>query len=1098
MMQSLLKNFLAVTLLVFVTSMAFSQGVSTSSMSGRVVDNSGETLPGANVVATHTPSGTRYGAVTNIEGRYTIPGMRVGGPYSVTVSFIGFETQTVEGVFLSLGIAANVNVTMLGDGEELAEVLVTGDKNAVFSSDRTGATTAIGNETINRLPTISRRINDFTRLTPQANGNSFGGQDSRLNNITVDGSYFNNSFGLAGQPGDRTGVSPISLDAIDQISVNVAPYDVRQGNFTGAGVNTVTRSGTNTFTGSAYYFWRGSDNVGTQAGDNAFNPGEFKYRQVGFRLGGPIIKNKLFFFASFEDDKQTTPGTNFTANTGNEPITGNKTRVLGSDMTNLSSYLRNNFGYETGPFQGYDHSTLATKFLAKVDYNINDRNKLSVRYNHLDSSTDVLASNSSSLGFGGRNGNLNALNFQNSNYIIFENIRSIVAELNTRISPTMTNNLIVGYTYQDESRGSRGDFFPMVDILKDGATYTTFGFEPFTPNNELRYKTFQIQDNLQIFKGKHTITTGFSFERYESENVFFPGSQSAYTYNSLEDFYADANAFLAGTPGTSNLRRFEVRYSNIPGQIKPVQPLKVSYGGIYGQDEIQVNKDFLVTVGLRIDVPFFAETGFRNQEVEGFNFRNPAGETVKFRTDKLPDPNILWSPRVGFNYDLSQGARTTQVRGGTGIFTGRPAYVWVSNQIGNNGILTGFERLNGTPAAPLTSRPFNPNPNAYKPSTVSGTPAANYELALTESNFKFPQVWRSNVAIDHRLPGGVIATAEFLYNRDVNGVAYYNANLDNPNAAFTGPDTRSRWIPDARPNTDPNRDPFTNRINNKIDNAVTLSNQAVGSSWIASFSLEKPFANGLYVKAFYSYGVAKNTIDPGSIAFGSWVNNQHQGDPNNPGVGFSSNSMGHRVVGVLNYSVDLFSFGTTSFSLFWEGRTIGNASYVYGGDFNGDGGFSNDLLYIPANASETSFQQFTSSGRTFTPAEQSAAWEAFINQDKYLSANRGRIAERGAVFLPMVYRADFSGSQTLLTTSKKQALEFRVDILNVGNLLNSNWGVGQFMTSTSPLVPAGVDANNRPQFRFRNLGNQLITESFTPSAGAGDVWRLQFGLRYTF
>lgn len=1093
MRQSLLKSVLAVALLVFATSMAFAQGVSTSSMTGRVVDSKGETLPGANVVATHMPSGTRYGAVTNIEGRYTIPGMRVGGPYNVTVSFIGYESQTVEGIFLSLGIAANVNVTMRDTGEELAEVVVTGEKNSVFSSDRTGATTAIDNQTINKLPTISRRIGDFTRLTPQASGSSFAGQDNRLNNITVDGSYFNNSFGLGGQPGDRTGVSPISLDAIDQISVNIAPYDVRQGNFTGAGVNTVTRSGTNTFTGSAYYFWRGTDNVGTQAGDNTFNPGEFKYRQVGFRIGGPIIKNKLFFFASFEDDKETRPGTTFRANAGNEPIAGNVTRVLASDLTNLRNYLRNNFGYETGPFQDYDHSTVATKVLAKIDYNINDKNKLSVRYNHLDSSTDILASNSASLGFGNRNVRLEALNFQNSNYIINENIRSIVAELNTRINTNMTNNLIVGYTYQDESRGSRGDFFPMVDILRDGATYTTFGFEPFTPNNELRYKTFQLQNNVQIFKGKHTITGGISLERYESENVFFPGSQSVYTYNSLEDFYADANAFLAGQAGTSNLRRFEVRYNNIPGQEKPIQPLKVLYGGIYGQDEIQVNKDLNVTVGLRIDVPFFGETGFRNTEVEGFNFRNPAGQTVQFRTDKLPDPNILWSPRVGFNYDLSKGARTTQVRGGTGIFTGRPAYVWISNQIGNNGILTGFERLNN-----VTNRPFNPDPNAYKPTSVNGSPAANYELALTETSFRFPQIWRSNIAIDHKLPLGIIATAEFIYNKDVNGVAYYNANLDNPNSAFTGPDPRPRWIPDSRPNTDPNRDPFTNRINNKIDNAVVLSNQAIGNSWVASFSLEKPFANGFYGKVFYSYGEARNTVDAGSIAFGSWNGNQHQGDPNNPALGFSANSMGHRVAAALNYTIDLFDFGPTSFSLFWEGRTIGNGSYVYGGDFNGDGGFSNDLIYIHANTNEMNFQQFTSSGRTFTVAEQTAAWEAFINQDKYLSANRGSIAERGAVFMPMVYRADFSFTQQLFTTSRKQTLEFRIDILNVGNLLNNNWGVGQMFTSTQPLVPAGVDANNRPQFRMRNLGPNLITESFTPTANAGDVWRLQYGLRFNF
>lgn len=1083
MRQSLLKSVLAFAMLVLTANLALAQGVSTSSMTGRVVDNKGETLPGANVVATHMPSGTRYGAVTNIEGRYTIPGMRVGGPYNVTVSFIGYESQTVEGIFLSLGIAANVNVTMRDSGEELAEVVITGEKNSVFSSDRTGATTAIDNQTINKLPTISRRIGDFTRLTPQASGNSFGGQDSRLNNITVDGSYFNNSFGLGSAPGERTGVAPISLDAIDQISVNIAPYDVRQGNFTGAGVNTVTRSGTNTFTGSAYYFWRGSDNVGTKAGDNTFNPGEFKYRQVGFRVGGPIIKNKLFFFASLEDDKETTPGTTFRANSGSEPIEGNVTRVLASDLTNLRNYLRNNFGYETGPFQNYDHSTVATKILAKVDYNINDKNKLSVRYNHLDSSTDVLASNSSSLGFGSRRSNLNALNFQNSNYIIFENIRSIVGELNTRINTNMTNNLIVGYTFQDESRGSRGDFFPLVDILKDGATYTTFGFEPFTPNNELRYKTFQLQNNVQIFKGKHTITGGLSVERYESENVFFPGSQSAYVYNSLEDFYADANAFLNNTTPSSTLRRFQVRYSNIPGQVKPVQPLKVLYAGIYGQDEIQVNKDLNLTVGLRIDVPFFGETGFRNSEVEGFNFRNPAGQTVKFRTDNLPDPNILWSPRVGFNYDLSKGARTTQVRGGTGIFTGRPAYVWISNQIGNNGILTGFERLDNT-----TARPFNPNPNFYKPSSVTGAPAANYELALTEPDFKFPQIWRSNIAVDHRLPLGIIATAEFIYNKDVNGVAYYNANLAPSNGNFSGPDPRVRWVGGNA----------ATRINSKIDNAVTLSNQAIGNSWVASLSLEKPFANGIYTKAFYSYGEAKNTIDPGSIAFGSWNNNPHSNDPNNPALGFSNNSMGHRIAIALNYTKDIFDFGPTTFSLFWEGRTIGNGSYVYGGDFNGDGGFSNDLIYIHANTNEMNFQQFTSSGRTFTAAEQAAAWEAFIKQDKYLSANRGSVVQRGAVFMPMVYRADFSFAQQLFTTSRKQTLEFRIDILNVGNLLNSNWGVGQMFTSTQPLVPAGVDGNNRPQFRMRNLGPNLITESFTPTANASDVWRLQYGLRFNF
>ncbi len=621
----------------------------------------------------------------------------------------------------------------------------------------------------------------------------------------------------------------------------------------------------------------------------------------------------------------------------------------------------------------------------------------------------------------------------------------------------------------------------MVDILEDGATYTSFGFEPFTPNNELRYKTFQIQDNVQYFAGKHTLTGGFSYEYYESENVFFPGSQSAYVFNSLEDFYASADAFLAGRQDTVNVRRFQVRYSNVPGQEKPIQPLQVNYAGIYFQDEYQVNSKLNLTGGLRIDVPFFGNTALRNQEVESLNFRNPAGETVRFRTDRLPGANILWSPRVGFNWD-PKGDKTIQVRGGSGVFTGRPAYVWVSNQVGNNGILTGFERFDNT-----TERGFNPDPDAYKPSTVTGAPAANYELALTEENFKFPQVWRTNIAIDKKVKDFVF-TGEFIYNQDVNGVAYYNANLAPSNGTFTGPDPRPRWVGGNS----------ATRINGKIDNAVTLSNQAIGKSWVASLAVDFPAVGGFTGKAAYSYGESKNTVDPGSIAFGSWNNNPHNGDPNNPTLGFSSNFAGHRVFAAVNYTADLFTLGNTSFSLFWEGRTIGNGSYVYGGDFNGDGGFSNDLIYIHRNTSEMNFEQFSSSGVTFTPQQQAAAWEAFIQQDKYLSANRGKVAERGAVIMPMVYRADFSASQQLITKKDGQFLEFRVDILNVGNLLNSDWGVGKAFTTTSPLVPRGVNESGAPVFRLRNLGNQLINTTFQDTAGPADVWRLQFGLRYTF
>lgn len=1085
----------ALLMVIILAGSAYAQGVTTAALNGMVVDQNGQPMVGANVVAVHNPSGTIFGATSRNDGRFNIPGVRVGGPYTVTASLIGYRKESADNVFLGLGEDRRLTFKLVEEALQAAEVTVVAERDAVFSASRTGAATAVSSTALQSLPTITRNISDFTRLTPQASGNSFVGQDNRLNNITVDGSYFNNSFGLAGSPGERTGVAPISLDAIEQIQVNIAPYDVRQGNFVGAGVNTVTKSGTNEFTGSAYYQFRNESLVGEDAKDEKYIPGTFDYKLLGLRLGGPIIKNKLFFFASFEDDELTKPGTDFSANIGGENVSGNKTRVLASDLDQLSSYLRSNFGYETGGYQGYDFKTPALRFIGKLDFNINTRNKLSVRYNHLNSDTDVLMSNSSSLGFGNRRTNTNALNFQNSNYKILENIRSIVGEWNSIIGENMANNLLVGYNYSDESRGYVGDFFPMVDVLKDGSTYTSFGFEPFTPNNELRYKSFQVQNNFTMYKGDHSLTFGLSGERYESENVFFPGSQSVYVYNSLEDFYTDANDYLANPNRTTSpvtLRRFQLRWSNIPGQDKPIQPLKVFFAGLYAQDEWQASEKLRLTLGLRIDAPKFSDTGFTNAQVDGLNFRDETGATVKYSTDKLPGTNILWSPRVGFNLDVA-GDRNTQVRGGTGIFTGRPAYVWISNQIGENGVLTGFEQLENT-----TARPFNPDPNHYKPGTVTGEPAASYGLAFTDPDFKFPQLWRSNLAVDQKLPWwGLIGTAEFVYGRDVNGIYYINANLAQPNTSFAGADNRPRWT-------------TGNRINSNITSAIVMKNQNDGYSWNIAASLEKPFDNGLYAKAAYSYGVSKNTIDPGSIAFGSWNNNQHSGDPNNPGVAFSTNSPGHRILAAVSYSKEYFNFGATTISLFWEGArnwpadpfsfASRTASYTYSGDLNGDGGTSNDLIYVPRDASEMNFEEFTASGRTFTVAEQEAAWEAFIQQDPYLSNHRGEYVERGGISLPMVYRADLSIAQDLFRNvgATRNALQFRVDFLNVGNLINKNWGVAQRLVTTQPLIARGADDQGRARYRLRNFGSSLISETYQQTATEFDVFRIQFSLRYSF
>ncbi|MDP2055989.1 MAG: carboxypeptidase regulatory-like domain-containing protein [Acidobacteriota bacterium] len=1079
-MKHLIRFVFSLVAILAVASTVNAQ-VTTGSLRGKVQNEQQQPVAGASVIAIHLPSGSSYEATTRNDGGFSIVGMRVGGPYSVTVAYSGggaaaFAPETQENIEVNQGVATDqaFKVRAIAVTET---VTVTAQSDAVFASNRTGAATAVTREEMASLPTISNRLESFARLTPSMGGNmSFAGQDNRMNNITVDGSYFNNSFGLGGQPGDRTGVAPISMDAIEQVQINVAPFDVRSGNFVGAGINSVTRSGTNQFRGSGFYQFRDDGLVGKEAKDLPVNPGTFSFKNYGGWAAGPILENKLFFFGNAEKEETEGPGTTFRANAGGEAAVGSTTRVLASDLTALSSFLKQRFGYDTGPFQDYAHLTPGRRLLAKFDYNISNRNKLSFRYNQLDSDTDVLLSNSSSLGFGNRRTSTFGLNFQNSNYKILENIKSGVGELNTVIGSTMSNSLIVGYSSHDESRESLGSFFPMVDILEGGSVYTTFGFEPFTPNNELRYKSFQLQNNFSKFSEKHTWTAGFSFERYESENVFFPGSQSVYVYNSLQDFYDDANRVRPVT-----LNRFQVRYNNIPGQDKPIQPLEVVYTGGYIQDEWTVNDKLKLIAGLRMDVPIFGETGYTNVNADALTFRDETGAAVQYQSGKLPDANLLWSPRLGFNWDVT-GSRNTQVRGGSGVFTGKPLFVWISNQIGNTGVLTGFIQNNNS-----TANPFNPDPNAYKPTNVTGAPATSYELALTDQNFKFPQVWRTNVAVDRRLPGGITGTAEFIYNKDVNGMYYINANLPAAQTSFVGADNRPRWT--------------SNRINNvtgnQVSNATVIKNQDVGTAWNAVFSAKKNTSWGM-VQAAYNYGESKNTVDPGSIAFGSWSNNAHSGDPNNPGTSYAGASPGHRFFMTGSYRKQYFGFGATAISAFFEARTIGNTSYTFAGDMNGDGGF-NDLLYIHASTGEMNFAPFTSGGVTYTAAQQAAAWEAYIAQDSYLSKNRGKYAERGAVFLPMVKRLDVSVTQDVFTSGGGgHRFQFRADFINFGNLLNKNWGVSQRLVSNQPLTNPAVDAAGQSTYRLRLVSGQLMSQSYQQTADLNDVYRIAFSLKYFF
>jgi Carboxypeptidase regulatory-like domain len=1107
-------------------SRTFAQGVTTGAINGVVSDAQGAVIPGASVTATHVPSGTTYEAVTQGDGRFFMPGVRVGGPYKVSASLTGFNTETQNDIQVSLGVAADLNFKLkLATIAE--EVTVIGHTDPVFSSGRTGAATAVLREDLASLPTVTGRITDITRLTPQYGGSgTFAGQDNRANNVTVDGSYFNNSFGLGvttGGIGDRTGVAPISLEAIEQIQVNVAPYDVRQGNFVGAGVNTVTRSGTNKFVASAYYRTRDEDCsdlskvdtcsgfVGTTAAGLRYNPLNFTTKTKGVWGGGPIVKNKLFAFGLFEKQDDERPLTTFTSNPGGAPVGGNTTRVNASDLSALSSFLSQRFQYDTGPFDNIPKLTPGKPWMVKGDYNVNSQNKVTFRYNQLNSSTDVNQSGSSSLGTSRQTNTTQFLTFANSNYQILENLKSGVGEWNS-VWGTLTNNLLVGYTHQDESRGDKGQVpaFPFV-VIGDGSggALTSFGNEPFTPFNLLRYNTFQAQDSVTKFAKNHSLTFGGNVEKFHSDNSFYFGIQSAYSYATLADFYADANGFLANPNRTTAAApsRFQVKYLLQPGQTTPpMQPLDVVYAGGYMQDEWRPRSNLTVTAGLRVDVPRFGDTAFDNPVADTLTFRDQDGSPVKYNSGALPETTAYWSPRVGFNWDVNKDQKT-QVRGGSGLFSGKPPYVWISNQIGNTGVLYGFLDT----LAPVSTFPFNPNPDKYKPAPTGGT-AASYELDVTDQSFRFPQTWRTNIGVDRRLVWGLVGTLDYMYNRDLNAPVYINANLPAANSAFTGVDNRPRWL--AVPGTayqtcvstlGSENGPCVSKLNNlpgkNITAAYVIKNQNDNRSWNISGALTKSMQHGLSFKGGFNYGVSRSLVEPSSTAGSSWGSaNPIVADPNNPSLAYSVNSPGKRVFLQANYSRSYFGWGTTTVSVFYDGHTNGNTSYVFSGDANTDTVTGNDLIYIPRDTSEMNFRPLTVSGRSYTAAEQAAAFEQLIQSDDYLRSHRGEYAQRGAVFLPVVNRIDLSIMQDVFKSiaGRKHGGQIRLDITNFGNMLNHDWGVGTRLVNSQILTAPQADAQGRLTYNLQNVSGNLITNARQTSAGLADVYVMMLSFRYTF
>ncbi len=1114
------KNSFLLAIFMLVGQLVLAQ-VTTSSISGTVRSANEDQLIGATITAIHQPSGTVYTTTSKANGQFAIPNMRVGGPYKVEVSYVGYQPQTFEDVQLRLAEDFVLNATLTNSQETLTNVVVatTGGRNALLSANRTGTTTNIGTRQINNLPTISRSINDLTRLTPQASSTSqgsIGGGNYRQNYITVDGADFNNTFGIGSNL--PAGGSPISLDALEEISINVTPYDVKQAGFIGSAINAVTRSGTNNFSGSLYTFFRNENQQGNKVGYNdPLVRQNLDIKTHGFRLGGPIIKNKLFFFVNAETGKTIQPGQLNMAATAERPFGSqnpNVSRPMASELDAISDFLRKNYGYETGPYQGYDNESENTRFVGRIDWNINNNHRFNVRYSQVESKSPSFVSTSRSplAAFAQSRQSNQALWFKNSNYFQEANFYSLSAELNSNFGQ-FANTFRATYTHQNDPRSSESAIFPLVDILKDGSPFTTFGYEPFTYGNLRDVKTISIVDYLTGTVGKHTWTAGVQADFSATKNGFQRFGTSYYTFRSWDDF----------VNGVKPLD-YAITYSLTPGYQQAFPRFKFAQYSVYGQDEIAVTDKLKVTAGLRLELPTYLDVSEIQTHplVAGLTFANDE----RINTGILPKNRLMWSPRIGFNYDV-KGDRSLQLRGGSGIFTGRVPTVWIVAQSGDAGLIQ-FTQVYETPTADrndptkfVTPGAFNPDPRAYLPATppTAGTSIPS-TISATDKNFRFPQTWKSSLAVDVKLPGGIVGTLEGIYNEDLWIAKGRNPNLVDaqPLNVPDYPDNRPIY-PSARTNKFIN--PLVNGLpvapgtryanGNDADafNPVVLDNAKRGYYWSVTAKLEKQFRSGWFASLAYVKSQAQNLYDgSGDQLLNTWSLTQIVRDANNPELSYANYVVPDRIVASVSYRKEYLKHLGTTISLFFEGSIQGRYSYTYGADFNRDGQ-TNDLIYVPKNPSEITFTDFnygsTSSPNVYTARQQSEIFFRLIEQDKYLSSRRGQYAERNGAKLPWRNQLDLKFAQDVFTNvgGKRNTLQFTVDIFNFGNLLNKNWGTFDVVNASSILVPTNVNnlvpgGTVKPTFRLQTDRNQPVTSVFRENNSITSTYYMQFGLRYIF
>ncbi|MBQ9451024.1 MAG: TonB-dependent receptor [Bacteroidales bacterium] len=1106
MKQTIKSVLLSIAAMLFVVS-AFAQ-VTTSSLNGRVTDKSGEPVAGAAVVAVHTPSGTQYYAVANAEGRFSINGMRAGGPYNVEVSCLGFQNVTYTDVTLQLAEAYALNATLPDDNEMLSEAIVISEAASKFAAEKTGAATNITSSQITSLPTVSRSITDVTRLSPYGgNGMTFAGADGRTANFTVDGANFNNNFGLSdGLPG---GGNPISIDAIEEMQVVISPYDVRQTNFIGGGVNAITKSGTNTFKGTAYVYHRNENMRGDTVDGEQIGGARAIDRNTtyGFTLGGPIVKNKLFFFVNAEYSKIPTVANRWQGSTNGRANANNYiSRTTLSDLEAVSNHVKQKYGYDTGSWTDFPANENNLKLLARIDWNINDKHKLAFRYNYT-LNNRWSAPNATSMDGGTRMAGARmsqySMSFANSMYSMKNLVSTFSVDLNSRLSDNLSNQFLATYSKLDDIRGSNSDEFPFIDILDGGVraddesanNYMALGYELFTWNNAVHNTVANIKDDLTYYTGDHKITGGLSFEYQMADNQYMRNGSGYYRYNSVADFISGAvPEIVALTYGYD-------------GEQKPAARVQFYKAGIYAQDEWNVSDNFKLTAGVRFDGLFFNNKDLMtNNAIYALKYYPKAYNYAETHIDtgKWPTSKLTVSPRIGFNWDVL-GDKSLKVRGGTGLFSGRLPLVFFTNMPTNGGLVQYQAQINAKNAA---AKGFSMNEFAgglvtdangkatiaalYDklvglgyPSTVSpedGTVPSS--ISAVDPKFKMPQVWKSSFAVDYSFPTSFPFSIEVegIFNKTVNAVSISDWSMVNVGgfARFNGADNRPIYPVGAF------------RTGTK---AFVLENTNKGYGWSGSVTLNMRPIEGLSLMAAYTHTVNKEiTGMPGSAAESAFTYVPTSEGPNYIPLHNSQYVTPDRFVASVTHN----DKSGNHYSLIYETWRGGyNYSYMLTNDMNGDG-YNYDSVYIPTD------EQVSSNQFRFVSADDAARFMDYVHKDSYLSKHQGQYAEAYSVYSPWVHRIDLSYKHdfTVRIGNTTNTLQLNLDIKNLLNLFNSSWGVSKYLNpaignEARILQFEGNDAEGYATFSTPAAINGN-TQTWSYSHTIGQCWYASVGIKYLF